>query len=291
MTLKRYIFPLNSIPSYFNGGLRFVVFLIVEGNINIFCGITKRYVLIISLFCIKKLFQQDVIFVNDLLFELDTTNFFTIVSNEISKINDLIWAGLRHFVPKHLKNSNCLRSEISLILTIDNKEFDILEKKSKDYYMLIKRIIAQCPKNSKHLCQDFILAQDQLKKVFPLPHEVTFEPYLKVFQYKVLNSILFTNKKLSKIGYIQDDKCSLCKTDSESLYHILFECRHTEQFWKKFQYYYYTLTREFVCLTLQDVITGILYTNCPLLNYLILIAKLYLWGCRRNQTLPVITAF
>ena len=163
--LKRYIFPLNSIRSYFNGGLSFVGFLIVEGNANIFCGITKRYVLIISLFSMKKkLFEQDVIFVNDLLFELDTTNSFTIVSNKISKTNYLIWAGLRHSVPKHLKNSNCLRSEISLILTIDNKEFDILEKKSKDYYMLIKRIIAQCPKNSKHLCQDFNLNQDQLKK-------------------------------------------------------------------------------------------------------------------------------
>ena len=32
------------------------------------------------------------------------------------------------------------------------------------------------------------------------------------------------------------------------------------------------------------------YTNCPLLNYLILTAKLYLWGCRRNQTLPSMTA-
>ena len=32
-------------------------------------------------------------------------------------------------------------------------------------------------------------------------------------------------------------------------------------------------------------------TNCPLLNYLILTAKLYLWGCRKNQTLPSITAF
>ena len=85
MTLKRYIFPLNSIRSYFNGGLSFVVFSIVEGNVNIFCGITKRYVLIISLFSIKKkLFEQDVIFVNDLLFELDTTNSFTIVSNKIS---------------------------------------------------------------------------------------------------------------------------------------------------------------------------------------------------------------
>ena len=114
--------------------------------------------------------------------------------------------------------------------------------------MLIKRIIAQCPKNSKHLCQDFNLTQDQLKKVFLLPHEVAFEPYLKAFQYKVLNSIIFTNKKLCKIGYIRDDKCSLCKTESESLYHILFECRHTKQFWKEFQYYYYTLTREFVCV-------------------------------------------
>ena len=142
------------------------------------------------------------------------------------------------------------------------------------------------------MCQDLNLTQDQLKKIIPSSsYDVAFEPYLKAFQYKVLNSILFTNKKLRKIGYIQDDKCSLCKTDSESLYHIFFECRHTKQFWKEFQYYYYTLTREFICLTLQDVITGILYTNCPLLNYLILIAKLYLWGCRRNQTLPVITAF
>ena len=54
MTLKGYIFPLNSIPSYFTGGLRFVVFSIVEGNVKIFCGITRRYALIISLFSIKK---------------------------------------------------------------------------------------------------------------------------------------------------------------------------------------------------------------------------------------------
>ena len=54
MTLKRYIFPRNSIRSYFSGGLSFVVFSIVEENVNIFCGITKRYVSIISLFSIKK---------------------------------------------------------------------------------------------------------------------------------------------------------------------------------------------------------------------------------------------
>ena len=62
-------------------------------------------------------------------------------------------------------------------------------------------------------------------------------------------------------------------------------------FWREFQYHFYTLTREYICLTLQGVITGILYTNCPMLNSLLLIAKLYLRGCRRNQTLPNTTAF
>ena len=75
----------------------------------------------------KKRFEQDVIFINDLLFY--TTNSFTIVSNKISKINYLNWAGLRHSVPKHLKNSNCLRSEISLILTIVTKNL-IYEKRN-----------------------------------------------------------------------------------------------------------------------------------------------------------------
>ena len=64
MTLERYIFPLNSIRSYFNGGLSFVVFSIVEGNVNIFsavfCGITKRYALIISLFSKKKNFLNKI---------------------------------------------------------------------------------------------------------------------------------------------------------------------------------------------------------------------------------------
>ena len=124
------------------------------------------------------------------MFELDTTNSFTIVSNKISKINYLIWAGLRHSVPTHLKERNCLRSQISLILTIDNKEFDILKKKSKDYHMLITKIIALYPKNSKHLCQDINLTQDQLKKVFLLPHEVAFEPYLKGFQKSLIQFYL-----------------------------------------------------------------------------------------------------
>ena len=46
---------------------------------------------------------------------------------------------------------------------------------------------------------------------------------------------------------------------------------------------------EFVHFTLQDVLTDIITSKCPLLNYLLLIAKVYLWDCRRSETLPNIT--
>ena len=67
---------------------------------------------------------------------------------------------------------------------------------------------AQFPNNSRFLKHDFNLTDDQLKKVFILPHNLAFEPYVRAFQYKILNSILYTNSKLYKIGYTADDKCS-----------------------------------------------------------------------------------
>ena len=103
--------------------------------------------------------------------------------------------------------------------------------------------------------------------------------YLKAFQYKVLNAILFTNKKLCKIGYIKYDKCSLCKTDLETL------CRHTKQF-QTGETISILLLHIDKRIRLSDLARRILYTNCP-----VLIATRYLWGCRRKQTLPCITAF
>ena len=127
--------------------------------------------------------------------------------------------------------------------------------------------------------------------MFILPHTVNFEPYVRAFQYKVLNSILFTNTKLFKIGFITKDKCSFCKSESETLSHLLFYCIETKSFWRDFEFYFYSLSKEFVHLTLKDVIVGIISTKCILLNYLLLIAKIYLWDCRRTQILLNITGF
>ena len=150
------------------------------------------------------LFESGIIYVKDLLFDKDTTNSFKTISSKISKTNFLTWAGLRHSVPSYLKTRKSASSDISLLMMIDNKDFDVLKKKSKEYYTLIKITKTKLPNNSPYLRKTFNLTEDQLKKVFLLPHKVSFESYIKAFQYKILNSILFTNAKLFKIGYISD---------------------------------------------------------------------------------------
>ena len=77
-------------------------------------------------------------YVNDLLFDIDTADSFKIISSKIGKTNFLTWAGLRHSVPLYLKTKESTPSEMSLLVTIENKE----------YYTLIKSSKAKLPNNS-----------------------------------------------------------------------------------------------------------------------------------------------
>ena len=54
------------------------------------------------------------------------------------------------------------------------------------------------------------------------------------------------------------------------------------------------LSNQQVRLSLQNVIFGIISKQCPstkLLNYFIVVGKLFLWDCRRNQIKPKIKGY
>ena len=99
---------------------------------------------------------------------------------------------------------------------------------------------------------------DQLREIFTLPHSVVLELYVKGFQFKVIKSILYTNSKLYKLGFKTYDLGSFCKAESESLYHLFYQCSFVRQFWNEFQGYWHQLSNQQICLTLQDVLFGII---------------------------------
>ena len=174
---------------------------------------------------------------------------------------------------------------------INGNVFDITKKKSKHNYSLLINRKAQFPSAFKKLQGEFHFSIDSMQKVFMLPHKVALEPYVRAFQYKILNSILYTNTKLYKIGFSFCNKCTFCHSDLETLHHLLYSCPYSKTFWNEFEQYWFSFTKGRICLTKRDIITGIITSSCPLLNCLLIIPKLYLWDCRRNQTLPNVMAF
>ena len=128
-------------------------------------------------------------------------------------------------------------------LNIENNVSDILMKKSKDYYTKLISKKAKFSNNSLMLKRDFSLNEDQLRKVFLLPHKACSEAYVKAFQYKVLNSILYTNTKLHKIGYITDDKCTFCKSEPKP-YCTFFLTAYTRSFSGKILNFTFTLCQK-----------------------------------------------
>ena len=159
------------------------------------------------------------IYIQDLLFDLNINEAFSHWSDKITNIRYLQWAGFRHSIPLFLKNIISCPSSAPPSFSIDDNIFDVKKKKSKDYYSLLVRKIAQYPNIINKLQNDFNFSIDQLRQIFSLPHSVVLESYVKGFQFKVLNSILYTNSKLHKIGFKTDDPCSFCKAEPETLHH------------------------------------------------------------------------
>ena len=102
--------------------------------------------------------------------------------------------------------------------------FDATKEKSKDYYNLPIREKAKPPNIIQKLRSNFQFNSDNLKQIFKRPHSIVVESYVKVFQYKVIKSILYTNTKLYKIGFRTNDLCTFCDNQPETLTHLFYHC-------------------------------------------------------------------
>ena len=153
--------------------------------------------------------------------------------------------------------------------------FDVTKGKSKDYYTLLIREKAKPPNIIQKLQSNFHFNGDHLKQIFTLPHSIVVESYVKAFQYKVINSILYTNTKLYKIGFRTNDLCTFCDNQPESLTHLFYHCSPSKQFLNEFELYWCLISRQRLRFCLENVLFGIskemlaLYFNWWTILYLL----------------------
>ena len=53
-----------------------------------------------------------------------------------------------------------------------------------------------------------------------------------IFQYKILNNILYLNNTLFKMKVLQNPKCSICESSAETITHLFVECQFVSSLWR-----------------------------------------------------------
>ena len=125
------------------------------------------------------------------------------------------------------------------------------------------------------------------KLIYRIPRIATLETKIRIFQYKLLNNVLYLNKKLFQFGIISQSKCSFCDLYDETPHHIFYECTYTQNLWNQLRLY----LSEKVALPVlnpQSAIFGftdVLDHNYLLVNHLLLIFKYNIYNSRVNNTL------
>ena len=99
---------------------------------------------------------------------------------------------------------------------------------------------------------------------------------LRDFQFKINNKILVTNSFLYKINKIDNHLCSFCQKETESIYHLLCTCDIVKAFWDTFKTWVSGKINTDINLSDKNIIYSA-FSKCSLLNYLIVLAKYYIY--------------
>ena len=94
------------------------------------------------------------------------------------------------------------------------------------------------------------------KNIYMLPRIVTKDSRLQVFQYKLLNNVLYLNKMLFRFGKIDSLLCSFCKMIEETPLYLFYNCIKTKRLWDQLKDFISNKTLSFPSLTPQSAILG-----------------------------------
>ena len=104
---------------------------------------------------------------------------------------------------------------------VRNSQIHSLNKPtSKELYLILVEANTVKPTAQDYFKNLFETSQFNWKKFFFLIRNTTLDTKVCMFQHKVLQNILYTNKMLFKFGKVTSPRCSFCKLHDEAIMHL-----------------------------------------------------------------------
>ena len=169
----------------------------------------------------------------------------------------------------------------------------ISDASSKQIYQFFLRKKQIPPTAKQKLTNKYPNTVISWQKVYSLAFQTTLESKIREFQYKILNCIVFTNKKLSRIGLVESPSCTFCQEAAESVEHLLFSCKISSDFWKHVLSWLRDNNVLVGTMDESDLIFGKfnIVNDFILINHILLLGKYYIYSRRCLNSVPTLRGF
>ena len=119
------------------------------------------------------------------------------------------------------------------VLTIAGKTMDLANIASKLVYREFRSVKQTTATAKTKILSQYPDLSIDWKRLYSLAFKTTLDTKLREFQYKLLNLIVFTYKKLYQFKMVESPLRAFCNEEEESLEHLLYFCKSSTFFWKE----------------------------------------------------------
>jgi len=241
--------------------------------------------------CLQNWAKNGIVFLKDIVDEKGSiVSFQTLKERYHIQGTFLDYEQLKHNIPKDWL-AKLAKSTDFIKVTPIPKHLRQIKSPSKQtaYFSLVRKKIIGKDNNSKRW-DNLIPNGINWKNVYQSTIMATQSTYFRSFQYKIIRNFLCTNITLSKMKVTQDDTCSFCHIDRETVLHLFTECPVVQQFWKEVQKWYKKEMHEEIIFEQTNILFGF-HPNDRLKNHIAVTAKSHIYQCRLRNLLPHLNIF
>ena len=209
-------------------------------------------------------------------------------------IDFVTYEGLLRAVKKYRMTLNLTLLETQTMIQAQ-KPYTIILKSKKGSSEIYKQFLSNELPNGVKKWKSLKTENYSWNIYFKTLIETTKDTKLRWLQFRIMHSILTTNRTVSKYNAQQIDICSFCQQDSETIEHLLWECPCTTNFIIELENYLHDKCPHLINLKIvKDLfIFGYvknLFFDC-ILYTILLLAKNFIYRCKFDNVTPKLCGF
>jgi hypothetical protein len=157
---------------------------------------------------------------------------------------------------------------------------------TKDAYKILLTHKSQRPTSEKKWMENELLQidNDDWTNIYESASKLTTDTKLQTFQFKITHRILACKTNLYTWKIKENDICSICNSEKDTIEHHLVMCEETLEFWNQIRRWWKSVTQANFTVGIYDLILGLPNeNNDKLINQFNLLLLLTRYHIYRNK--------